>query len=91
MRSYVKRLSKVNKLGYTKTYLVTGTRLESKDIAVLELLDEASSPNAVKTLVVRISPSDYEVSLSHAPIGSKVQVAITLIQNAPPEAPPPQT
>lgn len=74
-------------LGYEKTYIVTGTRLESKDIAVLELLDETSSPNAVKTVVVRIAPSDY-ASLNSVPIGSKVKVTISVLSEAiaPPQA-----
>jgi hypothetical protein len=74
------------KLGYEKTYMVMGTRLESKDIAVVELLDENSSPNAVKTIVVRMGPSDYAASLANAPIGSKVKVALSIVEVvAPPQ------
>jgi len=64
-------------LPYEKTYVVTGANLDSKELAVLQLLDEASSPNLVKTVVARLGLSDY-LDLGVV-LGKKVKVTITVV------------
>ena len=65
-------------LPYEKTYLVTGDSLESKEVAVLQLLDESSTPpNLMKTAVVRMGISDY-LNLG-VTLSKRVKVTITAL------------
>lgn len=69
----------MKQLTYQKPYVVASTRLESKEIVSLELLDESSVPTAVKTCLLRISVADYE-NLGAPTVGSKLEVTLTLIK-----------
>ena len=65
-------------LPYEKTYLVTGDSLESKELVVLQLLDESSTPpNLMKTAVVRMGLSDY-LNLG-VTLSKRVKVTITAL------------
>lgn len=69
-------------LPYEKTFIVTNATLESKEIAVLQLLDESSTPpNSVRTHVARISLQDFlDLGVT---LNQKVKVTITVLPDQP--------
>jgi len=58
-----------------KTYVIVTVRLESKEIVSIEMLDEASEPPTVKTVVFRMGKDEYE-ALGSPPVGEKTKVAL---------------
>jgi hypothetical protein len=71
---------------YKKTFSVMNTRMESKDIIVLELSDETSPPvpGAIRTAVIRIAPSDYADpnGLNNLPLNTKVELTLSIVARA---------
>jgi len=68
-------------LTFQKTYLLTGTRMQSKDVMVIELLDESSPPNALKNAVVMLDPKEYAQALANVPVPSKITMTLTVETN----------
>jgi len=48
------------------------------------LLDKTSPPSAVKTAVLRMSPEEYATSLNSVPIGTKVKLTLSQVQEVVP-------
>ena len=62
-----------------KTYTLVTSRLESKEIVVLELLDDESTPQTVLTTVHRISKSDFE-ALGKPAVGDKFKLVLEAVK-----------
>ena len=58
-----------------KTYTLVSSRLESKEIVVLELLDEESTPQTILTTIHRIKKSDFD-ALGKPAVGSKFKLVL---------------
>lgn len=60
-----------------KKYVIAAARAESKDITVLEILDESSIPEKgyVKTAVLRLGTEEYE-ALGEPAVRKKLKITI---------------
>lgn len=68
---------------YEKTYELVAANRESDDIVVLQLLDKAgSTPNAVKSVFVRLGVNDFLETFGDAPVCSKVKVSVEVVEKA---------
>lgn len=68
----------------TKTYIVVNVRRESKDVIVMDLQDESSTP-PIKTAAFRMGVDDYQALGYPNPATTKVTIAITVVEQATPE------
>jgi len=62
-----------------KSYTLVSARLESKEIIVLELLDEESTPQTVLTTVHRIKKADFE-ALGKPTVGEKFKLTLEVVK-----------
>jgi len=69
-------------MALTKTYVVVNVRRESKDMMVMELLDESSTPPNIKTAVFRMGVDDYQALGYPNPATTKVTIAITIVEQS---------
>jgi len=74
-------------MALTKTYVVVNVRRESKDMLVIELLDESSIAPNVKTALFRMGLDDYKALEYPNPAETKVTIAITVVEQAKTEIP----
>jgi len=59
-----------------KKYLIASVRAESKEVIVLEVVDESSEPPVIKSAVFRIGVDEYAKLGFPAPAKNKVAVKI---------------
>jgi len=62
-------------LSLEKNYVIVTVRLESKEVVSMEMLDEASAPPTVKTVVFRMGKDEYE-ALGNPPVSEKIKVVL---------------
>ncbi len=67
---------------YEKVYVITAERMESKEMRVLELLDESSTPGLLKTVVARVPSEEFLRDFGAAASGSKVKVTFDVVEKA---------
>jgi len=72
----------------TKTYALVHVRRESKDIMAMELLDETSTPLAVKTAILRIGMDEYKALGYPNPATAKITIALIVEETKAEEKPP---